>query len=130
MRSPESGPMLLTTLYTIKKVQIATYMYLQTLPCIGLLSSWWSVLSRFVDLTLCFHREHRAIGVEYADSSDHSSKLNSVYAKKLVVVSAGAFGSPAILQRSGIGASQLLKKLDINEQVDLPGVGENYQGMP
>ncbi|KAJ8692991.1 hypothetical protein PTI98_010248 [Pleurotus ostreatus] len=102
-------------------------MYLQTLPCIGLLSSWWSVLSRFVDLTLCFHREHRAIGVEYADSSDHSSKLNSVYAKQLVVVSAGAFGSPAILQRSGIGASQLLKKLDINEQVDLPGVGENYQ---
>ncbi|KDQ24410.1 hypothetical protein PLEOSDRAFT_1067243 [Pleurotus ostreatus PC15] len=72
-------------------------------------------------------KEHRAIGVEYADSSDHSSKLNSVYAKKLVVVSAGAFGSPAILQRSGIGASQLLKKLDINEQVDLPGVGENYQ---
>ena len=46
----------------------------------------------------------------------------------LVVVSAGAFGSPAILQRSGIGARTLLKRLDINEQVDLPGVGENYQG--
>ncbi|KAL4261270.1 GMC oxidoreductase family protein [Pleurotus pulmonarius] len=72
-------------------------------------------------------KDHRAVGVEYADASEQGAKVNSVYAKRLVVVSAGAFGSPAILQRSGIGARTLLKKLDINEQVDLPGVGENYQ---
>ncbi|KAF9489441.1 alcohol oxidase [Pleurotus eryngii] len=72
-------------------------------------------------------KDHRAVGVEYTDASEHGAKVNSVYAKRLVVVSAGAFGSPAILQRSGIGAKQLLKELDISEQVDLPGVGENYQ---
>ncbi|PCH43097.1 GMC oxidoreductase [Wolfiporia cocos MD-104 SS10] len=39
-----------------------------------------------------------------------------------------AAGSPAILQRSGIGASTLLQRLDIPTIVNLPGVGENYQG--
>jgi alcohol oxidase len=49
-------------------------------------------------------------------------------ASYLVVLSAGAFGSPAILERSGIGASELLKKNDIKQIVDLPGVGEHYMG--
>lgn len=37
-------------------------------------------------------------------------------------------GSPAILERSGIGAAERLKKIGIPQIVDLPGVGENYQG--
>lgn len=49
-------------------------------------------------------------------------------AKRLVVVSAGAFGSPALLERSGIGSETLVRSLGITPTVDLPGVGENYQG--
>ena len=50
-------------------------------------------------------------------------------ASKLVIVSAGAFGSPAILERSGIGAASVLNRNNVPVTVDLPGVGENYQGM-
>ncbi|KAG5982693.1 hypothetical protein E4U55_001516 [Claviceps digitariae] len=48
-------------------------------------------------------------------------------ARKLVVVSAGAFGTPQLLERSGIGNKQILSQLDIPLVADLPGVGEEYQ---
>ena len=47
-------------------------------------------------------------------------------ARKLVVLSSGAFGTPAILERSGVGAKDILEKLDIDVVVDLP-VGAEYQ---
>ena len=50
-------------------------------------------------------------------------------AARLVVVSAGTFGSPPILERSGVGAKATLEKYGVVQVVDLPGVGENYQGM-
>ncbi|OJA07946.1 hypothetical protein AZE42_11018 [Rhizopogon vesiculosus] len=53
----------------------------------------------------------------------------TVRASKLVVVSAGAFGSLTILERSGIGAEAIIKQCGIKPLVDLPGVGENYQGL-
>ena len=61
---------------------------------------------------------------EGADQTPHI-----INARKLVVVCGGAFGSPAILERSGVGSAQLLERLDIPVLVDLPGVGEGYQGM-
>lgn len=51
-----------------------------------------------------------------------------VKASRLVVLSAGAFGTPAILERSGVGSAEVLKKNDVKQLVDLPGVGENYMG--
>lgn len=48
-------------------------------------------------------------------------------ARKLVVVSAGALGTPQILERSGVGNPVILNKLGIPVVSDLPGVGENYQ---
>jgi alcohol oxidase len=45
----------------------------------------------------------------------------------MVVLSAGAFGSPQVLERSGVGAKGVLEKHGIEQIVDLPGVGENYQ---
>ena len=54
--------------------------------------------------------------------------VHTVRASRLVVVSAGAMGSPAILERSGIGAAERLKTIGVPVIVDLPGVGENYQG--
>ncbi|KAI0712761.1 alcohol oxidase-like protein [Cerioporus squamosus] len=55
------------------------------------------------------------------------SKVVVAHARRLVVLSAGAFGSPAILERSGIGSAAVLKKVGVPQIVDLPGVGENYQ---
>ena len=44
-----------------------------------------------------------------------------------VVLCAGAVQSPNILELSGIGQPELLKKLDIAVTHELPGVGENYR---
>ncbi|OCH86429.1 alcohol oxidase-like protein [Obba rivulosa] len=73
----------------------------------------------------------RAVGVEYCENPDVregcGSTVHTVRAKKLVVVAAGAFGSPAILERSGIGAKTVLEKVGVPQVVDLPGVGENFR---
>ena len=45
----------------------------------------------------------------------------------LVIVSAGAFGSPGVLLRSGIGPGDQLAELGITVALDLPGVGANLQ---
>ena len=48
-------------------------------------------------------------------------------ARKLVIVSAGALGTPSILERSGVGNEAILRPLGIPVVSNLPGVGENYQ---
>lgn len=62
----------------------------------------------------------RAVGVQ-------TTAHLTFFARKLVVISAGAFSSPQILQRSGIGNPTKLASLQIEVVSDLPGVGENYQ---
>ena len=47
-----------------------------------------------------------------------------------VILAAGAYGSPLILLRSGIGAAVELRELGIAPQLDLPGVGRNLQDHP
>ncbi|KAH8988749.1 alcohol oxidase-like protein [Lactarius hatsudake] len=78
-----------------------------------------------------FDDENRATGVTYALNPlfhpDGPKDTRTVRGTKLVVVSAGAFGSPAILERSGIGAKGVLERVGVKQRVDLPGVGENYQ---
>ena len=77
-------------------------------------------------------RGTRAVGIEYVDDTIGRAKgtteLFVARASRLVVLSAGAFGSPAILERSGIGSKDVLSKNNIQQLVDLPGVGENYMG--
>ncbi|WP_441867138.1 GMC family oxidoreductase [Phaeovulum sp. W22_SRMD_FR3] len=48
-------------------------------------------------------------------------------ARREVVLSAGAIGSPQILQLSGIGPAALMQRHGITVEQDLPGVGENLQ---
>ncbi|KAL2857360.1 hypothetical protein BJY01DRAFT_202666 [Aspergillus pseudoustus] len=55
--------------------------------------------------------------------ADGSEKI--FYARREVIVSGGAYCSPAILMRSGIGAREELAQHGIECQVDLPGVGKN-----
>jgi len=50
-----------------------------------------------------------------------------VQARREVILSAGAIGSPQILQLSGIGPGGLLKRHGVEVLHDLPGVGENLQ---
>jgi len=47
-----------------------------------------------------------------------------------IVLAAGTIGSPAILQRSGIGAADALARAGVRPLFDLPGVGENLRDHP
>jgi choline dehydrogenase len=53
-----------------------------------------------------------------------------IFAGRTVVLTAGAYGSPAILMRSGIGPAQYLRELGIAIVRDLPGVGEHLLDHP
>jgi len=65
----------------------------------------------------------QAKGVEFS----RGSKLNRAYATREVILCAGAIHSPTLLQCSGVGPADLLKKFEISVVVDLPGVGDNLQ---
>jgi choline dehydrogenase len=47
-----------------------------------------------------------------------------------VILCAGAYGTPSILLRSGIGPAQDLERIDVPVTVDLPGVGANLLDHP
>jgi alcohol oxidase len=63
--------------------------------------------------------------------SDHVTTQESpsiVRARKLVVISAGPFSTPLILERSGIGSKSYLESIGVKQVIsDLPGVGTNLQ---
>ncbi|MEP9392711.1 GMC oxidoreductase [Gordonia sp. VNK1] len=65
---------------------------------------------------------HRATGVRTVDAGGESA---DIHADREVIVCAGAIGSPALLQRSGIGPAEVLAAAGVPIRVDLPGVGEN-----
>ncbi|HTU76885.1 MAG TPA: choline dehydrogenase [Trebonia sp.] len=65
----------------------------------------------------------RATGVEFRQNG---SSLRRARAGEVIVCS-GAFGSPQLLQLSGVGAAGALRELGIDVVADLPGVGENMQ---
>ncbi|GAA5957635.1 hypothetical protein JCM21900_000775 [Sporobolomyces salmonicolor] len=72
----------------------------------------------------------KAVGVAFVNPIDrgHSTpKEHVVRARKMVVLAGGTLGTPQILERSGVGSAELLKKLDIPVVSELPGVGEQYQ---
>ncbi len=73
--------------------------------------------------TRILFEDSRAVGVEYLKKG----KLHEIRANKEVILSAGAIGSPQILQLSGIGNKELLDKHQIPVVKELPGVGQNLQ---
>ncbi|XSC42645.1 GMC family oxidoreductase [Bradyrhizobium sp. RDT10] len=64
----------------------------------------------------------RAVGVAY---TAHGGKREARCGRE-VILSCGAIQSPGVLERSGIGQPELLKKFGIEVCHELKGVGENY----
>lgn len=54
-------------------------------------------------------------------------RVVDVAARREVILSAGAIGSPHLMQVSGLGPAGLLAQHQVPVDVDLPGVGENLQ---
>ena len=65
----------------------------------------------------------RAVGVR----ARVNGQMTDITARREVVLSAGAIGSPQILMLSGIGAGEDLAAHGIDVKRDLPGVGKNLQ---
>ena len=66
----------------------------------------------------------KASGVQCIDAN---GKDFFIEASKEVLLSSGAFGSPQILLRSGIGPADEILKHGIEHKLELPGVGKNLQ---
>jgi len=66
----------------------------------------------------------KAIGVEIVESG---GKTVQIMAGKEVILCGGAINTPQILNLSGIGNGDDLRRLDIEVVQHLPGVGENLQ---
>lgn len=81
------------------------------------------VVTRATVDRLCF-TGNRCTGLDFRHG--RGRRVKHVEAKE-VILSAGAFNTPQLLQLSGIGNPELLKSLDIPIVSALPGVGENLQ---
>ena len=71
-------------------------------------------------------RQGRCTGVEVESPDGTVTRIDG----RLVVVSAGAIMSPAILLRSGIGSKADVERFGIDAVCDLPGVGANLADHP
>ena len=67
--------------------------------------------------------DHRAVGIRYSVAG----QAREARANREVLLCAGAVQSPQLLELSGIGNPELLRKYDIDVAHELPGVGENYR---
>lgn len=98
----------------------------------------WNAVKAFIkpikdrkNLTIATHARttrlmfegRRASGVEFV----RKGELLTATAQHGVVLAAGSIGSVQVLQSSGIGAADLLQKLNIPVVHELPGVGKNLQ---
>ena len=68
----------------------------------------------------------RATGIEVL----RGGEVVRIGARREVILSAGAFGSPQLLMLSGIGPGAALQQQGIAVTHDLPGVGQNLQDHP
>jgi choline dehydrogenase len=84
-----------------------------------------------------FDADNRAVGVEYLKGgnlyraspgpSGDKGELRQVFARREVILAAGAFNTPQILMLSGVGPADELAALGVDVRVALDGVGRNLQ---
>jgi choline dehydrogenase len=65
----------------------------------------------------------RAVAVEYGKAGAR----RTARARKEIIVASGAYNSPQLLQLSGVGPAELLRKHGIDIVLDAPGVGNDLQ---
>lgn len=74
----------------------------------------------------------KAIGVVFRPSADFQPDVDQkepprvIKARRQVILSAGALGTPQILERSGVGSPEVLASAKVPLTASVPGVGENY----
>lgn len=86
-------------------------------------------------IRVLFDENKRACGVECTPNPAHHASVGpgpppprrTVRARKLVVVSCGSLGTPAVLERSGLGDAGVLGRAAVPVVAHLPGVGNAYQ---
>lgn len=87
-------------------------------------------------IRILFDGQKKAVGVEYQTNAKFQPNPEfmtakqtprTVRARKMVVLSAGANGTPLILERSGVGNPEILQRAGVPVIEDLPGVGHDYQ---
>ncbi|MES1198558.1 MAG: choline dehydrogenase [Pseudomonadota bacterium] len=83
-----------------------------------------TIISKAMAHRIIFERD-TAVGVEF--SAGPGKPVRTIYAKREVLLCAGAFQTPQILMLSGIGPADDLAKLGIPVEVDAPEVGKNLQ---
>ena len=66
----------------------------------------------------------RATGIEY---QDRKGEVQQVHATREVILAAGAYNSPPLLEMSGIGGCDALDAIGVELVHELEGVGENLQ---
>ncbi|TVY70061.1 Choline oxidase [Fusarium oxysporum f. sp. cubense] len=69
-------------------------------------------------------QDQMAVGVH---ATTDTGNTYDIYARKEVILCAGAVDTPRLMMLSGLGNRQQLEKLAIQVHQDLPGVGENLQ---
>lgn len=84
-----------------------------------------TVLSHF-DVSKILFQGTRAIGVEGYRQGNTRDPIR-LSAEVEIILSAGVYNSPKLLELSGVGSSTRLASLGIDIIADLPGVGENLQ---
>jgi choline dehydrogenase len=71
----------------------------------------------------------RVLGVQVRMSdASRATRIFDLRPRGELLMAAGAVHTPAVLQVSGIGPSEVLKSAGVQPQIDLPGVGANRPG--
>lgn len=77
---------------------------------------------------ILFSSDLTATGVKVLNRSTNTSV--TIHAKREVILAAGAFHTPHLLQLSGIGPKAVLKTAGVQVKLDLASVGSNFQDHP
>ncbi|KAK4233157.1 alcohol oxidase [Achaetomium macrosporum] len=73
---------------------------------------------------------NKAVGVEFRPNpafGGDATETKTVKARKLVVASCGACGTPSLLERSGVGDPKILQAAGVPCVMAAPGVGNGYE---
>lgn len=73
---------------------------------------------------------NKAVGVEFRQNplfGGDTDETRTVKARRLVIASCGACGTPSLLERSGLGDPKVLQAAGVPVVAEAPGVGNGYE---